>query len=174
MKLVNATKTCLRKYATFSGRASRPEYWYFVLAFFLGSIFLAMIDSALFGTQALETELSETRAAFSYQSNGPLSSLFSLATLLPLLAAGWRRMHDSGRSGLHLIYPIIAIFGTLSFGGMTGLFEDGAEISGVLSAIFFACLIVAAISPLIVIYWLIRPTQPGHNTYGPEPVRIEA
>lgn len=50
MDFQTAVRTCLQKYVTFSGRASRPEYWYFVLFMVLGQILLGIADNILFNT----------------------------------------------------------------------------------------------------------------------------
>jgi uncharacterized membrane protein YhaH (DUF805 family) len=95
MDFVTAVKTCFSKYATFHGTAHRPEYWWFVLFLVLGSFAFAVLDGLLFG------------------DNQPLGALFSLGTLLPILAAGARRLHDVGRSGWWLLLGLIPILGTL-------------------------------------------------------------
>jgi len=74
MNFGQAISTCLSKYATFSGRASRPEFWWFFLFQLLVSV-AASIVSERFG------------------------SLVNLALLLPALAVGTRRLHDIGKSG---------------------------------------------------------------------------
>ena len=74
MNFGQAISTCLKKYATFGGRASRPEFWWFFLFQILVIIAVSMV--------------SET-----------LSGLVSLGLLLPALAVGARRLHDIGRSG---------------------------------------------------------------------------
>ncbi len=74
MNFGQAISTCLSKYATFSGRATRPEYWWF----FLFQVLLSIVTS-FFG------EL--------------VNMLTSLALLLPAIAVGARRLHDIGRSG---------------------------------------------------------------------------
>jgi uncharacterized membrane protein YhaH (DUF805 family) len=74
MNFVDAVKICFAKYADFNGRASRPEYWWFFLAVFLGACVTTVISRNLY-------------------------YLFALATILPSLAAGARRLHDTGRSG---------------------------------------------------------------------------
>jgi uncharacterized membrane protein YhaH (DUF805 family) len=71
---MDAVKTCLAKYADFSGRATRAEYWWFFLAVLLGSAVTSLITLRIY-------------------------ALFSLVTLLPLIAAGARRLHDTNRSG---------------------------------------------------------------------------
>ena len=77
---------CFKKYASFDGRASRSEYWWFVLFTFLVSMGTGII--------------SET-----------LSGLFSLAVLLPSLAVGARRLHDTDRSGWFLLLWFIPVLG---------------------------------------------------------------
>ncbi len=76
------------KYADFSGTASREEYWWFFLFLVLGSL-LAM--------------------ALSFT----LSMLFSLATLVPSLAAATRRLHDTGRSGWWLLISLVPLLGSI-------------------------------------------------------------
>jgi uncharacterized membrane protein YhaH (DUF805 family) len=170
LTFANATTTCLRKYVTFAGRAARSEYWWFVLFLVLGSVALAFVDGALFGTTAVETAPGEV----TFQSNGPLAALFSLGTFIPALSAGWRRMHDTGRSGLYLLYPLIVIVGlggALSFFGGIGALEGGTA-GGLAAIVLFPAMIVLFISPLLVLWWLTRPSQPGHNAYGPNPNEV--
>ncbi len=69
----------LKKYAVFSGRSRRKEYWYFVLFVVIVSIVLSIIDS-LFGTYHRES------------GTGLLSGIFSLAILIPSLAVSVRRL----------------------------------------------------------------------------------
>ena len=108
-------------------------------------------------------------------SDGPLASLFGLATLLPLIAAGWRRMHDTGRSGLYLLYPIIVVVGITLFMGMLSGFDplmDGdfaTLIAGGSTIILGVAMFVLFLSPLLVLWWLTRPSDPGTNAYGPNP-----
>ena len=81
-------------YANFSGRARRAEYWYFFLFNVLISIGLAIVDSVL-GT------------------NSVLGGIYSLAVLIPSIAVGARRLHDTGRSGWWLLIGLIPIIGAI-------------------------------------------------------------
>ncbi len=173
MSFTDAVKTCFRKYATFSGRASRPEYWWFMLFLVLGSIVLGIVDAALFGTETVQVAPGMVQT----QTRSVLGGLFALATFIPALAAGWRRMHDSGRSGIYLLYPLIAMFGVVMYmsfvtglGAVTGgnpvrFLAEGAGLVMILA------MLVATLSPLVVIWWLARPTQPETNQWGPPPQR---
>ncbi len=90
----------LKKYAVFSGRAQRAEYWYFILFYVLILIGLSMIDGTT-GTFDPETGM------------GLLSGLFSLATFIPSIAVGVRRLHDTGRSGWWLLISFIPLIGAI-------------------------------------------------------------
>ena len=81
-----AVKACLTKYADFSGRAARPEFWWFILAQVVVSLVLNMIFPLL-------------------------GMLFSLAVLVPTLAAGSRRLHDIGKSGWLQLLGFIPVIG---------------------------------------------------------------
>ena len=183
MTFTDAIRTCFRKYATFAGRASRPEYWWFFLFLVLGSIVAGILDASLFGTASVESTLDTGdgfSAGFSADNDGPLGFVFAIVTLLPALAAGWRRMHDTGRSGLHLLYPLIVMVGLGSFAAMTGFsggIEAGADgaitpLQGFAGIVLLIGGIVFLVSPLIVLWWLTRPSQPGENQYGPNPHEV--
>ena len=74
MNLLEAVSTCFKKYATFSGRASRSEFWWFMLFQVIVVVVAAVLGQALQG-------------------------IASLVFLLPSLAVSARRLHDNGRSG---------------------------------------------------------------------------
>lgn len=90
----------LKKYATFSGRSQRSEYWYFFLFYLLIVFALAMLD-VLLGSYSDSGEL------------GLFSGAFVLAMLIPSLAVGVRRLHDIGRTGWWLLIGFVPIIGTI-------------------------------------------------------------
>lgn len=92
--------TALKKYAVFRGRARRKEYWYFALFNFLISLGLGFVDGAL--------GLMNAESGF-----GLFSGIYSLAVLIPGIAVGVRRLHDTGRSGLWLLISFIPIIGII-------------------------------------------------------------
>ncbi len=85
MDFGTSIKTCFSKYADFSGRASRSEFWWFALFGFIGGIVTAVIDVMIFG--------------YSLEAYGPTNIIFSVITFLPYIAVGARRLHDINRSG---------------------------------------------------------------------------
>lgn len=99
MDFQTAIRTCFQKYATFSGRASRPEFWWFTLFLFLCNLGLAILDGLIFGFGENDGQL--------------FGVLFGLATFLPSLAVGARRLHDIGRSGWWLLISLIPLIGII-------------------------------------------------------------
>ena len=87
MTFFESIRTCLTKYADFNGRASRSEFWWFTLAVILAGSALGLLSHILGG-------------------------IFLILILLPLLAAGARRLHETGRSGwwqLFLLAPVAGV-----------------------------------------------------------------
>jgi uncharacterized membrane protein YhaH (DUF805 family) len=86
MNFGQAISTCFKNYATFTGRASRPEFWWFFLFQLLVSLATSMVSDILNG-------------------------LAMLALLLPGLAVGARRLHDIGKSAWLLLLWLIPLIG---------------------------------------------------------------
>ena len=90
----------LKKYAVFEGRARRREYWFFVLFAVLIHIVLNVVDRML-GLYSAANGI------------GILGGIFGLAILIPSLAVGARRLHDTGRSGWWLLIGLIPLIGAI-------------------------------------------------------------
>ena len=106
MNFTVAVKTVLGKYIDFSGRASRSEYWYWILAVVALAIVLTVIEGALLAP-ALGFE------AYAPEAGQPLRMLMGLAIFLPTLAVSIRRLHDIGRSGWWLLIQFVPLIGGL-------------------------------------------------------------
>lgn len=88
----------LKKYTVFSGRARRKEYWMFCL-FNVGFSILAMILDTVIGK------------AMGGSGIGVIYLLYVLAVLIPSIAVGVRRLHDTGKSGWFLFIGLIPLIG---------------------------------------------------------------
>jgi uncharacterized membrane protein YhaH (DUF805 family) len=88
----------LKKYADFSGRARRREYWFFVLFNIIISIVLTVCDVVL-GTYNAAASI------------GILTGIYTLAVLIPGIAVSVRRLHDTGRSGWWLLIVLVPLIG---------------------------------------------------------------
>jgi len=96
MTFIRSIEVCLRKYATFDGRASRPEFWWFALFVTLSGSALALLS-------------------------GVIVRIFLIGMLLPLLAAGTRRLRDSGKSGWWQLFLLVPAAGIVVVGFLWAL-----------------------------------------------------
>ena len=153
MTFPNAVKTCLRKYGDFSGRATRAEYWWWVLAVVIGS----SIFTAVFA---------------------PLATIFSLAIFLPGLAVTARRLHDIGKSGwwqlawvaMALISTTIGLVIFISSDELASNSISGDEGSLLPLLLGFAITLLIWLGVFIwSMIWLISQGQADTNHYGPDP-----
>jgi uncharacterized membrane protein YhaH (DUF805 family) len=106
MNMITAIKTVLGKYATFDGRAQRPEYWWWILAMVILYTILGVIDGALIAPM-LGFE------PFQPEAGQPLSMVVALGLLLPNVALSVRRLHDTDRSGWWLLIGLVPVLGGL-------------------------------------------------------------
>ena len=94
MNFVQAVKSVFSHYVTFSGRACRSEYWFWVLFAIIGALVTLMLDAAIFGFHG---------------GVSPLNGIFNLATFLPGLAVAARRLHDIDRTAWWLLILLTGI-----------------------------------------------------------------
>ena len=83
-----------KKFAVGKGRAGRKEYWFFYLGNFVVGIVLSAMGGSLLGVA-------------NYTGFSSPSTLFELATVIPTIAVGVRRIHDTGHSGWWILLPIV-------------------------------------------------------------------
>ena len=172
MGFTNAISTCFRKYVGFSGRACRSEYWWFVLFLFVIGLSAHVTDTALDGDTLVKRHDIDELSYATIRHTGPVEKVFWLVTILPFLAAGVRRMHDTGRSGLFLFAPFLLVMGLVVAGVFLGVFTSttGGEQLGIIAAPFFVAGLVATIvTPFLLLWWFSRPSERGANRYGPNP-----
>lgn len=100
MTFVESIKVCFSKYADFTGRAVRSEFWWWTLFTFLVSVATGLVSEMV-------------------------SGLFSLATILPSLAVGARRLHDTDRSGWWQLLWFIPVIGWIIL--LVWFIQEGKE-----------------------------------------------
>lgn len=144
MSFIESLRTVLSKYAVFSGRARRSEYWWYTLAYW---IVLTVLYAVLvlpgytaYLTATMEWSMAGDPAAPLPTMPGSLmvgyavTSIFTLALLLPSLGVTVRRLHDTGRSGFWVFLGLVPVVGGI-----------------------------------ILIVWEATAGTPGPNQYGPDP-----
>lgn len=148
-----AKRPIMEKYADFTGRAPRAEYWWYVLGLVIAFIIARIIDSILGLSHMI------------FYVYGPLALLLWLATIVPSLAVGVRRLHDTGRTGWWVLLPIVPYALAIILGGpaiLAGGMAAGLGLAALLLLVGFVCAILLLI-------FMILPGQPGQNQYGPNP-----
>ena len=111
MNFIQSISTCMRKYVTFSGRATRSEFWWFYLFTVLVNLVAtsqasSFVPNLLDGQDMTENESSYFLNNFFFLY---LSTITSLILLLPSLAVAVRRLHDVGRSGWWILIAFTVI-----------------------------------------------------------------
>ena len=144
MGFQDAIRTGFAKYFTFSGRAPRSEYWWWVLFIFVGNIVLGLLDGMIFG--------------YGVEDAAMLSSLFGMATLVPSFAVTARRLHDVNRSGWWQVAPY----------GMLIVTAIMAAINAII--LLTAAAITALVLLVALLVWLVRAGTNGTNSFGPDPL----
>lgn len=141
------------KYATFSGRATRTEFWGFYLFFCITSLISYLLDAV--------TDI-------------PLfSSVFILGSIVPYTAVGFRRLHDTNRSGWWLIATLVlsvpaVIGGTMAAAMVLSGAVAGTSGQSVFLAGLFALIVAVVLNLIVTVFWFL-PGSAGHNDYGSNP-----
>ncbi len=133
-----------KRYAEFSGRSRRKEYWMYVLLLVIVGVVLGALEGMV--------GLGGTVGPY-----GPLSAIFLLATFVPSLAVGIRRLHDTDRSGWWMLVGLlpyalsvgVTLSGNLLLGGILG--------------------IVALITCIAVLVFMCLDGTKGSNRFGSDP-----
>lgn len=132
-------KSGFSKYAVWRGRASRSEFWFWVLFFFIGSLIAAIIDQIIdLSVYSVESLPGVSGVEVSYAELGIVGSLWTLALFLPTIAVTVRRLHDTNHSGWWWWLQLLN----------------------------FLCFLGTII--LIIAFW-IKPSDATENSYGPPP-----
>ena len=145
MTLLDQAMIPLKKYADFSGRASRGEFWTFFFFVMLLQAFARVLDS-MFG-----------RGGF---MPGPIAGLAGLLLIVPQMAVAVRRLHDVNRSGRELIVPMVMLFAAplvVMFGSFLGR----------IVALGYTGLLMLMFAQLVLM--LIRKGSSIPNRYGAAP-----
>lgn len=145
----------LKKYADFTGRAPRAEYWWFYLGMIV-AYFVAMIIDSLVGVSL-------------FGPYGVVTTLLGLALLVPGLAATVRRLHDTNRSGW---WVLIVAVPYLIMGIMMGMSAASGDVTGLASAGIVG--LVALVGAIAMLVFMILPGTKGDNRFGPDPYAGDA
>ena len=137
----------LRRYAKFSGRSSRSEFWWFWLMMVVVNIVLTRLQSA--GLPVV-------------------SVLLSLPFYIPQLAVCFRRLHDTDRSAWWLLMPVAAIVLMFSSSFVLASIASQPGLVGALPILLSALILLATLVVLLV--WFCKAGTVGPNRHGADPL----
>jgi uncharacterized membrane protein YhaH (DUF805 family) len=156
MSPIDWAKRPIQKYADFTGRAPRAEYWWYALALIIVYIVVMIVESIV----------GINKMVFGVY--GPVTLLLALATFVPNLAVGVRRLHDTNRSAwwLLLLVPYLVsallMVRAMAAGSMTGF---GA--AGLMALVGLVCCVIYLVL-------MVLSSMPGDNRFGPNPYGVGA
>jgi uncharacterized membrane protein YhaH (DUF805 family) len=170
MDMTKAAKLFFTNYFDFSGRASRGEFWWAYLAFFIVSTILFVVDGVIVGMIFGFTDnelLSITENEF-LSNNGFFSNIFSLVTLIGWISLTSRRLQDNGHTGwwqlaYFSIIPTIILW----------VFFISADGNPVLLSFSIIFTIITLALYILILVWLILPPTEDENKWGPNPLYYE-
>ena len=152
----------LRRYAEFSGRSRRMEYWMFVLFQFLINVVLYALLFAVGGAGLMLAAGGSGNVGAATMGGGmiiifALMAIVGLGLIIPSLAVGVRRLHDTNRSGWWMLAPLA---------GYVVVLVGAVMQSGALAAVGSVAAVILAI---VVLVFLFLDGTVGANRYGPDP-----
>ena len=150
MTPIDWAKRPIQKFADFTGRAPRAEYWWYVLAVVVVSVIAYVIDDIL-GLKGL------------IGPYGPLSALLGLGLLCPGIAVATRRLHDTNRSAWWLLLLVPYVISTV----MAAQAMASGSMAQIGSVGMLA--IIGLIGCIILLVFMVLPGSRGDNRYGPNP-----
>lgn len=183
----------LRRYADFSGRSRRMEFWMWQLFLFLVNFVLmiiafAIIGGAMFSIMRNNPDAFDSSADYSYDgayyadSAPPEAALatigiaglvifgllfiWSLAILVPNIAVAVRRLHDTNRSGWWLLAPFVPYLVGTIFMVMAVAAPDFAIVAGIIWLL--AILAAMGLGIMLLVFYCLEGTR-GPNRFGPDP-----
>ena len=157
----------LKRYAEFSGRSRRKEYWMWILFLILANIVLSILDAVLgLGGSATTTTTTAPGAigAAGSLSGGLLSKIFVLGVFVPNIAVAVRRLHDTDRSGWWILLPFVPVLVLIG-----GIFAGDARtgVSGIIVAA--SAMLGLLICGLLLLVWYCTEGTRGPNRFGDDP-----
>jgi uncharacterized membrane protein YhaH (DUF805 family) len=155
----------LKRYAEFSGRSSRAEFWWFFLFFMLGYFALLIVGFAVSGSSPA-IEPGGNPFSMYARMGGFLAVLgiYWLALIVPTIAVTVRRLHDTNRSGWWLAaYVVLYII-------YIGVLTTRGAAAGAGTAIFMLIVSLAFLgyAVTLLVFYCLRGTQ-GPNRFGDDP-----
>jgi uncharacterized membrane protein YhaH (DUF805 family) len=177
----------LKRYADFSGRSRRMEFWMWQVFKFIVGMVISILFFVMFGAALASYGANKDPAALAAMGGGfmimwLICMVFGLGILIPDIAVAVRRLHDTNRSGWWILAPlgpyVIAIICMGVAGASAGMAaQSGGDVGasmGIAVIIGMICMLAAAGLALTLLVFYFLEGTPGPNRFGPDPKGREA
>ena len=172
----------LKRYADFSGRSRRMEFWMWqVFKFLVGCVFM-VIMFVIFGAAFAGMSSSKDPSQMVAAAGGVLVvwmiyMIFGLAIIIPDFAVAVRRLHDTNRSGWWILAPIGTYFvgviaAVIMASAGVGMGPDTQAGTGMLATggiVWLVAFLITLVLLLVILVFMFLDGTPGPNKYGPDP-----
>jgi uncharacterized membrane protein YhaH (DUF805 family) len=160
----------LKKYATFTGRASRAEFWWFFLFTMIFYLVLMFVVGMIAGTGMMAANPGSALMTGTFGVSTMLVGLFWLALFVPTLAVQIRRLHDTNRSGwwIGVFWLLYVGYMVMLFSTMAGATPDAPPNLGMAAGVGIFALVFMVYSIVLLVFFCLRGTV-GPNSYGEDP-----
>ena len=168
----------LKRYADFSGRSRRMEFWMWQVAKFLFSMVMWVVIVVLFGAAFATMGPTKDPASIAAVGGGVvivllIACIIGLAIFIPDLAVSVRRLHDTNRTGWWILAPVGSYFLTFIIAGgamavVGGSSDPGAGMAAAGILALVCMLVTFGLCIMLIIFYFMEGT-PGPNRYGPDP-----
>ena len=159
----------LKRYADFSGRSRRMEFWMWQLFNLIVYIGFAVVSMMLLGGGMMMAAGDPNAAATA--GGGALIlfalyAIYGLAVIIPSIAVAVRRLHDTNRSGWWILLPVVPYVVMIAGVGGVAASPDAAASGGAIVMLGMAALVVTGL--VLLVFYLLEGTK-GPNRFGPDP-----
>jgi len=162
----------LKRYADFSGRSRRMEFWMWQLFQLIVYIGVVIISMLLGGGAMMGGDPTAMMAA----GGGiviimMIYMLYCLAVIVPSIAVAVRRLHDTDRSGWWILAPLgpYLLAFVLAMGAATSAGPNAGAAMGVIGIIALVCMLAALVLAIVLLVFYFLEGTKGPNQYGPDP-----
>jgi uncharacterized membrane protein YhaH (DUF805 family) len=179
-----AISSGFRNFANFKGKASRSEFWYWVLFTALLAVVLSLMESLIW-TPELPVQVSDDGLRQNFEqvvsSPSPLTTIASLVLFIPNLSMTARRFHDAGFSAKWLLLQVVPLaYGVFSTVGVVAVLSNAVpgqmlSTQELMSLVFLVIPILALFAAVYVMFFALalRPSKSfydGNKYVDPEPL----
>ena len=166
----------LKRYAEFTGRSRRKEYWMFYLLRILISFVFGILGGSIAGMSASAGTSPNALSSGGFGVVQGLNAIVALALLVPSISVTVRRLHDTNRSGWWILAPLVpliigltALFSSIGAIATLNSSDVAAAMAGGGGIVFGLAMLATLVMGIVVFVFTVLDGTPGPNKFGSDP-----